>query len=379
MRSRWLVPLAVVAMFLAACSEDQGVLEPPTDVDPSLGPVPSLSVGAVYVMSNAPAGNEVVVFDRAADGTLTPAGSYATGGYGTGGGLGNQGGVTQYGRWLFTVNAASNDISSFIILPNGLKLVDRVASGGQMPVSVTVHRNLLYVLNAGGSGNISGFRVSPLGKLTPLAGSTQPLGSSAADPAQILFSPNGRILAVTEKATNTISTYVVGATGLASGPNTQASANATPFGFDFSRRGFMLVTEAAGGAAGASTVSSYDVDGLGNLNVVTGALATTQTAACWLVAGRFRPLAFTANTPNASISALRIHRDGSVSLLDAQAALTGAGSDPLDLTLSSDDHFLYVRNGAGNVGAYRVNLGGSLTHLGDFGSLPAGANGIAAR
>ena len=73
------------------------------------------SAGAVYALTNAPTGNEVVVWDRADDGSLTPAGSYATGGLGSGAGLGSQGAIilSKDNRWLFAVNAGSNDISSF--------------------------------------------------------------------------------------------------------------------------------------------------------------------------------------------------------------------------------------------------------------------------
>ncbi len=41
-------------------------------------------VGAVYTQTNAAAGNAVLAFDRASDGSLTPAGSYPTGDLGTG-------------------------------------------------------------------------------------------------------------------------------------------------------------------------------------------------------------------------------------------------------------------------------------------------------
>src|SRR5262245_53439962 len=108
----------------------------------------------VYVATNAVSGNSVLVSTRSADGHLTPAGSFATGGSGTGTGLGNQGGLilTADNDWLFVVNASSNDVSVFEVRSNGLRLTDRVASGGTMPVSVAFDRDVLYVLNAGGSG-----------------------------------------------------------------------------------------------------------------------------------------------------------------------------------------------------------------------------------
>ena len=164
--------------------------------------------GAVYTLSNQTSGNAVLIFDRQADGSLTAAGSVATGGLGTGGGLGSQGAVVlaQDSHRLFAVNAGSDDVSVFDVNESGLTLVDRVASGGVRPVSVAAHENVLYALNAGGAGNISGFRIARNGTLTPIAGSTQPLTSAVAGPAEIAFTPEGDQLVVTEKATNAIVT-----------------------------------------------------------------------------------------------------------------------------------------------------------------------------
>jgi 6-phosphogluconolactonase (cycloisomerase 2 family) len=154
--------------------------------------------GAVYTLTNDPAGNAVKVFDRAADGSLEASGEIATGGTGTGGGLGNQSAVVIDGRHLFGVNAGSDSISSFDLRGGRLRLVDTAPSGGDQPVSITVHRDVLYVLNAGGSGSISGLEVSSRGELAPLAGSTRPLSGTGTAPAQVSFDPRGRLLAVTE-------------------------------------------------------------------------------------------------------------------------------------------------------------------------------------
>src|SRR5437773_12480857 len=127
---------------------------------------------AVYTLTNQVAGNAVAVFNRAADGTLSAAGTIATGGTGTGGGLGSQGAValSDDGRRLFAVNAGSNDVSVFSVGPAGLSLASRTASGGTLPISLTVHGNVLYVLNAGGDGNLSGFTVGTTGGPTPAPG-----------------------------------------------------------------------------------------------------------------------------------------------------------------------------------------------------------------
>src|SRR5262249_5741293 len=116
------------------------------------------SVAAVYTMSNAASGNHILVFSRGSDGSLSPAGSVATGGNGTGAGLGNQGGVvlTDDGEWLLAVNAGSNSVSVFAVEDEGLRLIDVAASGGLRPISIATHDNLVYVLNAG-SDAVSGF------------------------------------------------------------------------------------------------------------------------------------------------------------------------------------------------------------------------------
>src|SRR6266851_10183478 len=115
-------------------------------------------VGALYTMSNDPNGNAVLVFDRAADGSLTAAGTFSTGGRGTGGrepdfGLANAGALalSDNEQLLFVVNPGSDDLSVFAVRREGLRLLDRLDSGGREPISVTVHGHLVYVLNAGGN------------------------------------------------------------------------------------------------------------------------------------------------------------------------------------------------------------------------------------
>jgi len=346
--------------------------------------------GAVYTMTNSPTGNSILVFNRSADGTLSAAGSYATGGTGTGGGLGNQGAVvlSQNDRWLFTVNAGSNDISVFAVKPKGLVLVDVVSSGGLMPISLTVDRDLLYVLNAGGSvgdaDNISGFIVSPNGTLSPLADSTRALSAASTGPAQIGFTPDGRVLVVTEKATNNILTYTVGRDGYATGPNVYISSGQTPFGFGFGKRNQLFVSEAFGGTPNASAVSSYIVNLDGTLESVSPSVATNQTAACWVIVSKGGRFAYDTNAGSGSISGFSIDFDGTIMLLDAdgRTGVTGDGTGPLDMAMSTNGRYLYTLNGGDStIGAFRVDGKGGLTLIAaDAASgLPASANGLAAR
>ncbi len=218
------------------------------------------SRGAVYVLGNEPTGNAVVRFDRRRDGSLVESGSYPTGGTGTGGGLGSQGAVTldDTGRYLYAVNPGSASITSFRVRRDRLELIDVVESGGAMPTSVTVHGDLVYVLNAGDPGNISGFTTRH-GDLEPIADSTRPLSGTGTQPAQVSFTPDGHRLIVAERATQRFAVYTVDRDGLAAGPDTMASSGMTPFGFAFDNRDHLIVSEAMGGAVDGSAVSSYDL------------------------------------------------------------------------------------------------------------------------
>ncbi|MBC8078641.1 MAG: beta-propeller fold lactonase family protein [Chloroflexales bacterium] len=340
----------------------------------------SAPAGAVYALTNAADGNAVAIFNRAGDGTLTAASSVPTGGLGTGAGLGSQGALAfgKNGKLLFAVNAGSNEISTFKVGKTGLTLVDRVASGGVLPISLTTHDDTLYVLNAGASGNITGFRIRE-GKLVPLPDTTRPLSSAAADPAQVQFNPDGDLLAVTEKATNTIDTYRID-DGAISGPFAQPAVGTTPFGFVFDDDNRLIVSEAFGGAAGAGAVSSYRVEDDGAISPATGSLANQQSAPCWVALSKNGRYAYVANTGSGTVSAYKVGDEGALTLLNGVAGVTGDGTRPADLGVSKNGRFLYVRNGGtGTISAFRVQSNGGLVSLGTTGALLSGSAGIAIR
>jgi len=289
--------------------------------------------------------------------------------------------LSENGRRLFAVNAGSNQVSVFAVRRDGLDLLDVVDSGGEMPISLTLHGHILYVLNAGGSGNISGFRVRESGKLVALDDSTQPLSNggtgASPQPAQISFSPDGDLLVVTEKGTNLIDVYQV-EDGLAGAPVSHPSAGMTPFGFAFAGRNDLIVSEAFGGAPGISAVSSYNVEE-DTFDVVSPSVGTTQTAACWVIISKNGKYAYATNTGSDSVSSYRIESDGSIQLLEAQAGLTGAGSSPIDMALSNNGKFLYALGAnSDTVTIFRVRADGTLDSLGDV-SVPATAVGLAAQ
>jgi 6-phosphogluconolactonase len=392
----------VVALALAACSDQAPVTAPvaaagtaalSNSSDSRTGV--NLRRGAVYAMTNQPTGNAVTAFSRAPDGTLTLVGTFPTGGLGTGGPpdpLRSQGSLILSGQepgarvgWrsnqlLFAVNAGSNEISVLAVERDRLTLICKASSGGVRPTSLTLHKNLLYVLNAG-SGTITGFRVGRDGGLTPLAGSTRPItGGAAADPTQVEFTPDGKLLVVTGKMTNVIDTYRIDRDGLPSGPMANPSNGLTPFGFAFDNRGNLVVSEAFGGAPNQAAMSSYTVSRDGVLKVVSGSVRDFQTAACWVVITDDGHYAYTSNTGSSTISSYRVRPDGTLTLLNSVAASTDPGSSPIDMALSKGGRYLYVLNDVvGTINGFHIEPDGSLSPVARAGGLPPNAQGIAAR
>lgn len=370
----WLAGMAALAVAGCSATEATG----PEGAGPAAAIV--AAGGGFYTMTNG-AANEVVHFRRGPDGSLEPAGTYGTGGAGTGAGLGSQGAValSADGRWLLVVNAASSDVSVFRRGTDGaLDLVDRTASGGTAPVSVTQRGPWVFVLNEGGDGNIAGFRLAADGTLSPTG--TRPLSQAGGvDAAQISFSPDGRSLVVTEKNTDRIVVYAVRG-GQADAPVVHASAGPTPFGFAFSNDGVLVVSNAAGGAAGAGSASSYAIGPDGALNTIAAQVANFQAAPCWFAITRNGKFAYTTNTATDNTTGYRITPDGGLELLHSDGVTASNSGTPIDVAINpSGSEFVHVLNaGTGTIEVFRVGTDGSLTFAADVTGLPTGTNGLAA-
>lgn len=356
-----LVPSALLAVAAVATA-------PPADA--------AAPDGAVYVLSNQAAGNAVVAYDRAADGTLSYDATYPTGGLGSGTGLGSQNSIVvdDSGRHVYAVNAGSDSVTAFDVTASGLAWTATVPSGGDQPVSVSVRGSLVYVLNAGADGNVSAFRATHGGALAPIAGSTRPLSASVTGAAQVQISPDGKSLVVTEKATSLLDVYRLLGNGLVASQDTVASEGSTPFGFDFTPAGDLAVSE-----AGPSATSTYDVHH-GRIATLDASVGNNQAAACWVVVTDDGTFAYTGNGGGSqSISGYRVGAHAQLSLLDADGRTGTAAAGVSDIALSAGSEFLYARLGDGTIGAYGVGEDGSLSALPVAGGLPAGAQGIAAR
>jgi 6-phosphogluconolactonase len=334
----------------------------------------------IYVQSNDAQANEVLAYGRAADGALSPAGSVATGGRGTGvPHLASQGSLalTGDGRHLLVVNAGSHDVSLLAVEAGGLRLVDRVASGGSAPTSVAAAGTLVYVLN-NGSASIAGFRVQA-DRLVALEGSRCELSSAEADPAQLAFSRDGRTLAVTERGTDSISTFAIDGRGYAGARSTIMSSGKTPYGFDFTRDGAMIVTEAFGGAVGEAAASSYAMSG-SMLAPVSGSVGDTRSEVCWAAVTRDGRFAYVTNFGDGTISSYAIARDGGLTLREAVAGSTRLGEKGVrDEAITRDGRHLYAIDAdSGQLFGWEIGADGELIPAAAGNGLPATVAGLAA-
>jgi 6-phosphogluconolactonase (cycloisomerase 2 family) len=336
----------------------------------------------VFVQTDNTSGNQVVAYDRADNGTLTWANTYATGGLGgilTGSAvdhLASQGSLTydQAHSLLYAVNAGSNSVSVFSVRGDQLTLRQVVSSGGSFPVSVAVHGNLVYVVNAENGGSVQGYAVA-FDHLVPLPGSTRALGLNAAatpqftnTPGQIAFSPNGSQLIVTTKANGSdIDVFAVGFFGyLSPSPVVNAEPGAVPFGVAFDQAGHLVVAESSSTNPAVATFALNRNGTVTQLDLVP----TGKAATCWIApaAGWF----YASNAGSAGVSGYQESSwTGQLNLLGATATDPGT----VDAAASAYGQFLYVQTGAnGIVDEFHVNPNGSLSEVGNV-TVPGSVGG----
>jgi 6-phosphogluconolactonase len=347
----------------------------------------STSTGAVFVMTNNASSNQVIAYTRNADGTLTGRHSFATGGRGSGGltdPLASQGSLTltQDHSFLLAVNAGSGDISVFQVSGATLTLVGTTPCGGSEPVAIAQQGHLVYVVNAGGTSNVSGFHLTSTGALKPIPHSTTFLTTGNSGASSLAFSPDGQTLLVTEKLTGNIDGFSIQPNGTLGPIVVNASAGPGLFGVLFAPNGTAITTETGpSGATNASAVSSYANSG-GTLSVVSASVPTLAAATCWHVVTPNGKFLYTSNPGTGTISGFSIGSTGTLTPVDATILATlPSGSANLDIAVSSDGKYLYtIDSGTGSVSVLAINADGTVTTLTGVTGLAteAGYNGIAA-
>ena len=354
--------------------------------------------GFVYTETNG-TNNAILVFNRAANGSLSLAATVPTGGLGGGVvSVGSQGtlALSRDGRWLFAANEGDSTISVLERTPAGLKLAGRVSSNGTLPVSITVSRNLVYVLNDGTAAsapnpqpaNITGFYFDDnSGALSPIPNSTRSLSTAfptvpaaGPDAAEIHFDNTGSFLYVPEVGTSLIDTYAIKRDGTPGEDQVQRSFGNGPFAFAFDARNNLIVAEVqeSTGIVGKGSVTSYQLNGNGILDTISGSVPDSQSAPCWLEITGSGRYAYTVNTASSVISGYQVASNGELSLLGNGVTAT-TGPNPLDIAFSRDSRYLYNVSGAGALIGFQVNGDGSLTSLGQVTSVPATSRGLVAQ
>jgi 6-phosphogluconolactonase len=301
-------------------------------------------------------------------GTLTLAGTYNTGGTGsTTAGFG-QGAVTlsRDHQTLLVVNAGSNQVSDFAVMPGGaLRLRNVVASGGTDPISVAISGGLAEVLNAGGTAGVAGFRATPAG-LRPIAGGSQPLSATANSPEDVAISPDGSQAVVTEKVSDTIDTFAIGQGGVLAPAVTSPSDSPLSFAEVFTPSGQLLVAD--DGASDSSAVSPYRIAPDGVLTATQPAVSDCQTAACWISLADDGDV-FADNAGSGTIASYQLSPSGQLTFLGNTSAGTGAA--PLDDAVSSYGRYLYaVIGNQGQLAEFSVGPDAQLTPV-ETQALPA--------
>ncbi|HVA71362.1 MAG TPA: beta-propeller fold lactonase family protein [Acidimicrobiales bacterium] len=340
---------------------------------------------ALFIETDAAAGNTVLSYLRATDGTISFAGSYSTGGNGasaagaTADPLASQGGLTLVNdnKELIATNPGSDTVSVFSVDGTALDLVQQISSQGLFPDSVASSGKYVAVVNAGGAGSVAEY-VLRGHRLVALADDVRSLGLSNTTPpdfhhaaGEVGYTPNGQHLVITTKlSTNAYDVFSVGDHGtLGAVPVVTPSVNDLPFAFVFDNAGNVVATEASN-----SSVTTYRVNADGTLTSL-GTVSDGAVALCWISTanGYF----FGSNAGSASVSTFDESNTGSPQLVDATAASTHAGTT--DSVVSPDAHYLYVESGgAGTVDAFAIGTGGSLTPLETIFNIPEASEGIAA-
>ena len=334
----------------------------------------------LFVQTDNLTGNQVVVYDRAANGTLTQGATYSTGGLG--GQLegsvvdhtASQGALAldRQDGLLFAANAGSNTVSVFGVFHDRLALRQTISSGGTFPVSIAEDNGLVYVLNAEEGGSVQGFRVIG-GRLVPISESNRTLGLNPTatpqfvnTPGQVTFSPNGAQLLVTTKANGSdVDVFAVDPTGrLSATPTVNSLPGAVPFAITFDRLAHAIVTE-----AGPSNLADFELLSNGELAQLD-VVPTAQAATCWVVraAGRF----YASNAGSGSLSDFQESAKGNLLTEFAQTP-TDAGT--VDAAVPSGDNYLYVQaGGEGKVDEYSIGAAGALTAIGSV-TVPGAVGG----
>jgi len=332
----------------------------------------------VFFMTNNADHNQVVAYRSSADDSFVETGRFETGGRGSGGSvlaLESQGSLTlsQDHSFLFAVNAGSGDLSVFRVQDASLFLIDKVPTGGAMPVSVAQRQNRVYVLNQGGSGAVVGFNMDPTGHLTRIHKSIAFLSATFVAGEEVSISPDGHFVVVIEQLTdpasstqksNNIDTFRIQADGTLGPIVENPSPGPGAFSSAFTPNGALIVTEAGPPTEPSeSGISSYNIQPNGTITAITQSVPTDGLATCWNVITPNAKFIYAVNILTSNISGFTIANNGALAPIESTVlASNPPNSASIDIAVSSDGRLLFNLNPAsGTIGVFRIESDGTLS------------------
>jgi 6-phosphogluconolactonase (cycloisomerase 2 family) len=334
--------------------------------------------GFVYTLDNDVYRNGVAVFRRQSDGSLVPlpGSPFQAGGRGlSGGDIDEQGAIRVHGKYVLAVNPGSDSIAVMEKSSRGLLHVEGspFPSGGSTPLSLGVHGDLVYVANQAApfaspksAPNITGFRLAADGRLTPLANSTIAFPEGQG-PAQVEFSPTGKVLVVTagfqkEDSSRLYSFRVMHDGCLTPGPGSPIKPEGAfgTVGFSWGARGDHVYATLFSGSA----VIAFAVDpATAAIRQAGEPKGDDQRAACWSAISRDGRTLYVGNFVSNSISVYDVAGD-QLTLLGSIPRRGATDKDTKDIELSKDGKFLYaVGSGKREISVFRVEANRLLTEL----------------
>ncbi len=353
-----------------------------------------ITAGGVFVATNNANGNAIVMYARESNGELHALGQFPTGGRGQGGindPLESQNSIvlTADHRFLLAVNAGTSDVSVFRVEAERLALVSVTPSGGGNPISLGVHGDLVYVLNAGSTVHTAGFRLKPSGLLSPIPNSQKTLSDLDVGPSTAVISPDGGKLVISERDNKTVDVFTIKPDGSLTNPVFNAVHGVWPFGMIFTPSGHLLVTFANAPSLDYSYTSSFTVNPDNTLTVISDQANSNGGRSCWIATnGEY---AWVSNTTTSTIGYYGLTKNGELNSLGIAATVPAtspvifppipATSFPIDMALSADGKYLYdFFSVNGQLTGFLIGSDGSLTQIGSvFPEAPqTGANGVAA-
>ena len=274
----------------------------------------------------------------------------------------------------------------------------------RFPVSLAESRNILYVLNAGDRGSLTGFRVRGNCTLVPLAQSSRDLrdltnsfatpapGEVLTTPAQASFTPDGQRFVLSVKGgpdggpfpSGRMAVFPVDNDGLLGVPVvTQFSVaedRGGPFSFTFVDSETIIVVH-----ANSQTVASYTIGSDNSLTLLSGPFDTGGFAPCWLdgtdrfvYTASFGGIPALGTSPDGDgvLNGFRVRQNGTLVPLGIGVSYPApgprrSGNHAIDVRVVG--RFLYfLQPRLGMVGRLTIERNGTLVGLTNFGGLSPG-------